>query len=434
MKLYYEYLGPNILSGFDTYKYSSKDTSPLSQYVMHPFWNQVVKICPLWVAPNLLTFVGFLCCIGHFGLLALYDYDFRSGTAPPDVSGIPDLPGGVPVASWAWVGVAVLLFLSHTLDGIDGKQARRTGSSNPLGELFDHGLDSWATIFITGAIYSLFGRNDDGLSVPLFRMFCVFWNIYLCFLVSHWEKYNTGVLYLPWGYDFSMVGSFVMYLATAVWGMGMWKVEMFGGIYPAQILEPACYLGNVGLTLPIAIYNIRLSYREGTGKNRTFTEAMRPLVSTHLAMMVFFIWVLGSPNNVLDMDPRCMFLLTGTVFANICCKLIIAQMSNTRSELFSGILLPLAITVTSVLVLPGMTAGRECAILYCLTGVVILAHIHYGTCVVAEMCHHLNIQAFSIRHKQASPSPSGGLEGVSLLSAEEDSVSNGVASKEKKEK
>ena len=37
----YEYLGPKILTGFDSYKYSSKDTSPLSQYVMHPFWNQV---------------------------------------------------------------------------------------------------------------------------------------------------------------------------------------------------------------------------------------------------------------------------------------------------------------------------------------------------------------------------------------------------------
>ncbi len=41
MGLYYEYLGPKILTGFDSYKYSSKDTSPLSQYVMHPFWNQV---------------------------------------------------------------------------------------------------------------------------------------------------------------------------------------------------------------------------------------------------------------------------------------------------------------------------------------------------------------------------------------------------------
>ena len=125
---------------------------------------QVVKLCPWWVAPNLLTFVGFLCCVGHFGLLALYDYDFSSATGP-------DPPPGQAVPSWVWVGVATLLFLSHTLDGIDGKQARRTGSSNPLGELFDHGLDSWATIFITGALYSMFGRNDDGLSVSLFRMF-----------------------------------------------------------------------------------------------------------------------------------------------------------------------------------------------------------------------------------------------------------------------
>lgn len=35
--------------------------------------------------------------------------------------------------------------MAHTLDGIDGKQARRTGSSSPLGEMFDHGLDSWST-------------------------------------------------------------------------------------------------------------------------------------------------------------------------------------------------------------------------------------------------------------------------------------------------
>ena len=34
------------------------------------------------------------------------------------------------------------MFLYQTLDAIDGKQARRTGSSNALGELFDHGCDS----------------------------------------------------------------------------------------------------------------------------------------------------------------------------------------------------------------------------------------------------------------------------------------------------
>ena len=42
--LRYQYLGPEVLAGFDTYKYSCRDTSPLSNYVMHPFWNQCVKV------------------------------------------------------------------------------------------------------------------------------------------------------------------------------------------------------------------------------------------------------------------------------------------------------------------------------------------------------------------------------------------------------
>ena len=37
------------------------------------------------------------------------------------------------------------LFIYQTLDAIDGKQARRTGNSNALGELFDHGCDSLST-------------------------------------------------------------------------------------------------------------------------------------------------------------------------------------------------------------------------------------------------------------------------------------------------
>ena len=58
-------------------------------------------------------------------------------SSPP--SGLPHVAEGSHVPSVVWISVAVLLFLSHTLDGIDGKQARRTGTSTPLGELFDHG-------------------------------------------------------------------------------------------------------------------------------------------------------------------------------------------------------------------------------------------------------------------------------------------------------
>jgi len=430
MKLHYQYLGPDVLAGFDTYKYSCKDTSPLSNYVMHPFWNFCVKLCPMWVAPNLLTLVGFLCCVGHYGLLALMDYDYRAGTAPPEVSRLEGVPGGHTITGYIWVIVAILLFLSHTLDGIDGKQARRTGSSTPLGELFDHGLDSWATIFIIGAIYSVFGRNDDGFSIDVFRMFCLHWNIYFCFLLSHWEKYNTGILYLPWGYDFSMVGSFLLFLITAAGGQQMWNFMLPGDISPGPVLETATYIGNVGLTLPIALWNIRVAYKEGTGKGRSFVEAMRPLVSTSLAMILFFLWVLFSRNNILELDPRCIFFLTGTIFANICCKLIISQMSNTRCELISFILAPLALATVFILFVPGLTERSELLVMYGLTLFVIVAHIHFGVCVVKQMCDHLNIRPFHIRYEEPSNDVTGDREPLLTGAGNEDlPVPNGLSDK-----
>ena len=44
---------------------------------------------------------------------------------------------------------ALGLFIYQTLDAIDGKQARRTKTSSPLGELFDHGCDSLSTVFVS---------------------------------------------------------------------------------------------------------------------------------------------------------------------------------------------------------------------------------------------------------------------------------------------
>lgn len=97
---------------------------------------------------------------------------------------------------WGCVSVA---------DGVDGKQARRTNSSTPLGELFDHGLDSWSCVYFVVTVYSIFGRGSSGVSV--FVLYLLLWVVLFSFILSHWEKYNTGVLFLPWGYDISQVVS-----------------------------------------------------------------------------------------------------------------------------------------------------------------------------------------------------------------------------------
>lgn len=49
---------------------------------------------------------------------------------------------------WACALCALGLFVYQTLDAIDGKQARRSNTSSPLGELFDHGCDSISTVFV----------------------------------------------------------------------------------------------------------------------------------------------------------------------------------------------------------------------------------------------------------------------------------------------
>lgn len=51
--------------------------------------------------------------------------------------------------SWFCYFMGVAYFLYIICDNTDGKQARRTGSSSPLGMLIDHGMDSITAVINT---------------------------------------------------------------------------------------------------------------------------------------------------------------------------------------------------------------------------------------------------------------------------------------------
>lgn len=172
----------------------------------------------MWMAPNVLTNIGFLFTVLNALLLIYYDYYFGASS--------DSLPQYETVPRWVWLACAFSHFMAHTLDGIDGKQARRTGSSGPLGEMMDHGLDSWTSLLVPFCIYSLFGRLD--YSFEPFRVLLIFWAVFLTFYLSHWEKYNTGILYLPWSYDATQVALFVMYLLTYHYGHTYWNFNVTG--------------------------------------------------------------------------------------------------------------------------------------------------------------------------------------------------------------
>lgn len=93
---------------------------------MSPLCNKVVEWMPMWLAPNVVTGMGFI--INNIPLVIC---QFLYGS---DLSG--------PVDNWWCFVVGITYIIYCILDNSDGKQARRTGASSPVGMLFDHFCDA----------------------------------------------------------------------------------------------------------------------------------------------------------------------------------------------------------------------------------------------------------------------------------------------------
>uniref|UniRef100_A0A8C3JPV9 Ethanolaminephosphotransferase 1 n=1 Tax=Calidris pygmaea TaxID=425635 RepID=A0A8C3JPV9_9CHAR len=340
-------------------QYSAVDTNPLSVYIMQPIWNKIIKIVPLWIAPNLLTFSGFVMILVNYFLISFYDWDYTaSGTSP----------GLVP--TWVWLFSAFTTFCAYALDSIDGKHARRTQSSTPLGELFDHGLDSWATSIFVLSFFSVCSRDNGKTGVSVYTMYIYLSIVLFNFMCSHWEKYNTGVLFLPWGYDISQV-LIAAYLLTGAVGVEVWQKPFLFGYYITDILV----ILLIGKCLDP-------SHLKKTLKNDSLYEGLLPLASPLLLFILLTVWVVLSPSNILAKQPRLFLWMVGVAFSNVTCKVIICQMSNTRPELFHWFLFPLALVVYAAI--SGLLGWTEEAVLAVLTALVTAAHVHFGVCVVIK--------------------------------------------------
>ncbi|KAK5978877.1 CDP-alcohol phosphatidyltransferase [Trichostrongylus colubriformis] len=377
-----KYLSNEQLKGFNSYKYSCIDSSPLSMYLSHPFWNWLVQFYPRTWAPNVLTLTGWSCVMGCFLLESVLDYDLTANNENSDH----------PVPNWFWLTAAICTFLGYTLDGTDGKQARRIGASGPVGELFDHGLDSWSTVPFTITVFSVFGRGE--FSVSPIHLLCILISVQIVFIVTHWEKYNTGVLYLSWGYDASQYGLTFVYLFTYIVGYEWFKFYVYRNITFADVFESSFYACCLA-SLIMSGYNMWYAYAvDNTFKQKSVYEAIRPIFPCVMLFTVSVGWAMLSRTDVCGTDPRTFFFIMGTVFSNIACRLIIAQMSNHRCEVLNALLALYTLVAALSLFIP----SAELIILRVANVVVVLLHMHYGICVVRQLCAHFKIHALDVSY------------------------------------
>lgn len=93
--------------------------------------------------------------------------------------------------SWLFYSWAIGLWFYQSLDSIDGKQARRTGTSGPLGEMFDHGCDAINTTLEVLLCAAAMNLGQSWWTVA--SQVATLANFYL----TTWEEYHTGVRPLP---------------------------------------------------------------------------------------------------------------------------------------------------------------------------------------------------------------------------------------------
>ena len=153
--------------------YRAGDTTYLDDILSPTLWTYLTELLPLWLAPNMVTTVGGIHCLVAYMVLWHHSPDFDAA----------DLPNWtVVLAGWCIVSY-------YTLDCMDGKQARRTNSSSPLGQLFDHGFDCICTYFFIIIMGTYVMLGDETRWIMAFQSSTQF-----AFYVAQWEEYHTHVL------------------------------------------------------------------------------------------------------------------------------------------------------------------------------------------------------------------------------------------------
>lgn len=107
-----------------------------------------------------------------------------------------------------------------------------------------------------------------------------------------------------------------MFLTTWLGTFQFWKMALPFGIPLGLLLEFLLHVSALS-SVPMVVVNIYRGYKNKTGKMRSFLEAARPFFPFLTYLALFMFWVHKSPKNILELDTRAVFLLTGTIFSNM---------------------------------------------------------------------------------------------------------------------
>ncbi|XP_058836579.1 cholinephosphotransferase 1 isoform X4 [Topomyia yanbarensis] len=365
-------LQPGQLKKLGEHKYSCTNVSMLDPF-LQPWWCWLVARVPLWLAPNLITSVGLI--VNIITTLILIYFSPNGREEPP---------------RWACALCALGLFFYQSLDAIDGKQARRTNSSSPLGELFDHGCDSISTVFValSACVSVQLGYYPRWM---FFQCFCAM-TLFYC---AHWQTYVSGTLRFG-KIDVTEAQCTIIgiHLISAVFGPSIWmtKLPIMGGI-DIRIVPLYFAVFVFGL---LAYENASVIFTGGVGKNGSTvagTSVLSPIIPFLFVVVPAYVISQKSTDHIYENHPSLYIMAFGMITAKVTNRLVVAHMTKSEMEYLDwGLIGPLCLFLNQYFnsFLPEYYL-LWFAMLWCSVDLV-----RYCGQVCLEICAYLKIELFRI--------------------------------------
>ncbi|XP_050300421.1 choline/ethanolaminephosphotransferase 1 isoform X5 [Anthonomus grandis grandis] len=372
MKIFKErILSESQLRRLGEHQYSCQSVSIFDK-LLQPYWNWLVLRVPIWLAPNLLTIMGLI--VNIFTALVLVSFSPDAKEEPP---------------RWTCALCAIGLFIYQSLDAIDGKQARRTGSANPLGELFDHGCDSLSTVFVAVSACTAVQLGNYPAWM-FFQCFCAM-TLFYC---AHWQTYVSGTLrFGKVDVTEAQITIMTILLVSAIFGPSIWSIKI-------PTLDIEVKLIPIGIACVVALIlaqaNITVILAGGVGKNGSTvagTSVLSPVIPILLVVLPAFIIYKKSEQLIYQSHPVLYIFTFGLVAAKVTNRLVVAHMTKSEMEMWDYSLVGPAMLFFNQYF---NTFINEYVVLWLALVWVTLDLLIYCYRVCHEICAYLRVELFRI--------------------------------------
>jgi len=353
------------------HKYVSGSYTYLDSYLSPNLWEPLTNLLPLWVAPNAIT------TFGGFWSMTVYILS----THYLDTGKIPN---------WLYIYNGICMIVYYTLDCMDGKQARRTKTSSPVGQLFDHGIDCLCTLSHLKLFQCISGVQPWEFLFLQCSLQFTFWQ-------AQWEEYYTGILKHSNG---KFLGVSEVNYGMAVWSIltgtlikpDLYAIELatdvpfVSWLFDEQIIRVRHVLGFAWCTIMIGLLIFSwIRVKMHVNNTTLFLSAMSKLLSPTL---VCFTALLGLNEKTIPMASLSM----GLCLCLITIKLIVKSMARMAMASIQWDILPFCFMVIAA----HLIKGKEAPLFYSLTVFYIFRLLYWVHKALTQLCERLNVRLFHI--------------------------------------